>query len=324
MEPFLACSQSPLQGAALYFTANGGDATPLEPVAKRYKHRLVFSHVPYRDDRLMKYLAVTDDMLPTLVAVDTSNHQTHRFHMTPGSRATTPAMAAHVEAFLDGALDAHFLSQPEDIPRDDENDPVAVLVGTNYEKEAMKQDRSALVMVYAPWCGHSRRLAVVFREVAAHYAGREDILVAKMDGTQNEVKGLDIHGFPTLKVGGAFPDAVAWSSASAEQAAMRCLAMSAVVSKRQVLHAGLRTRARPPSVLRAHPRAPHPSTHSARESTNEVTRLACSCSQLFSFPLQWYGKGVTSILGHEYTGKRTLEAFRTFVDKRLPRRHEEL
>lgn len=180
---------------------DGGNVEAMLPIAKRYKHRMVFTYVGWRDSKLMEYLAVTEDMLPTLVVVDTANHQTLRYHMQRGTRATTPAMAKHVEAFLDGQLTPHFRSEPEDTLGEDARDPVSVLVGSNYKEQVLRQDRGALVMVYAPWCGHSKRLGVVLREVAEHFVGRGDLLVAKMDGTKNEVEGLDIHGYPTLKVG---------------------------------------------------------------------------------------------------------------------------
>jgi protein disulfide-isomerase A1 len=52
----------------------------------------------------------------------------------------------------------------------------------------------------APWCGHCKSLAPIWEELGKAFAGRDDIVIAKMDSTANEVPEVKIQGFPTLKV----------------------------------------------------------------------------------------------------------------------------
>ena len=52
----------------------------------------------------------------------------------------------------------------------------------------------------APWCGHCKQLAPIWDELAEHFASDEDIVIAKMDSTKNEVDGVQVTGFPTLKI----------------------------------------------------------------------------------------------------------------------------
>ena len=52
----------------------------------------------------------------------------------------------------------------------------------------------------APWCGHCKKLAPIFDDLGKHFEDREDLVIAKMDSTTNEVEGISIGGFPTLKL----------------------------------------------------------------------------------------------------------------------------
>eukprot|EP01084_Bolivina_argentea_P072003 130784_1 len=54
------------------------------------------------------------------------------------------------------------------------------------------------VKFYAPWCGHCKRLAPVWEEVATEVKGQVNI--AKVDVTQNRALGkqFNVKGFPTL------------------------------------------------------------------------------------------------------------------------------
>jgi len=56
-----------------------------------------------------------------------------------------------------------------------------------------------LVKYYAPWCGHCKALAPTWDELAKDTADIEDLVIAKFDATANEVAGLNIRGYPTLK-----------------------------------------------------------------------------------------------------------------------------
>lgn len=52
-------------------------------------------------------------------------------------------------------------------------------------------------MYYAPWCGHCKKFTPTLEEFATHVKDT-DIVVAKIDMTENELKETPIKGYPTI------------------------------------------------------------------------------------------------------------------------------
>lgn len=52
---------------------------------------------------------------------------------------------------------------------------------------------------YAPWCGHCKQLAPKYDELAKDLKDVKGLVIAKIDSTQNEIEGVSVSGFPTIK-----------------------------------------------------------------------------------------------------------------------------
>ena len=99
-----------------------------------------------------------------------------------------------------GIVEAELKSEPE--PNNNDG-PVRVIVGKTLEKEVFTNEKDVLLEVYAPWCGHCKKLEPEFEKVGKKVKkeGLANLLtIAKMDGTANDspIDSINWTGFPTL------------------------------------------------------------------------------------------------------------------------------
>jgi len=87
---------------------------------------------------------------------------------------------------------------------EDAKDSVAVLSADNFESTISKG--VTFVKFFAPWCGHCKRLAPTWVQLADKYASTEGVTIAKVDCTSNDNKNKElcnaqgVNGFPTLNI----------------------------------------------------------------------------------------------------------------------------
>lgn len=62
------------------------------------------------------------------------------------------------------------------------------------------EDKFVLLEAYAPWCGHCKKLEPIYTDLAEKLAAETDIVIAKMDATENEHNLMPVQGFPTLRL----------------------------------------------------------------------------------------------------------------------------
>jgi len=79
------------------------------------------------------------------------------------------------------------------------DEPVKIIVGTTFNDLVINNDKDVLVEFYAPWCGHCKTLEPKYTAAAEAVAGNTNVVLAKCDATANEVPGVAVQGFPTLK-----------------------------------------------------------------------------------------------------------------------------
>lgn len=76
--------------------------------------------------------------------------------------------------------------------------PVTVIVGSNFERIVKDPTKDVLLEIYAPWCGHCKKLAPAYTKLGNRFKSIENVVIAKMDGTANDIPDLNVQGFPTI------------------------------------------------------------------------------------------------------------------------------
>eukprot|EP00386_Alphamonas_edax_P014608 GDKI01044812.1.p1 GENE.GDKI01044812.1~~GDKI01044812.1.p1 ORF type:complete len:551 (-),score=181.42 GDKI01044812.1:1570-3222(-) len=110
---------------------------------------------------------------------------------------TTASVTQFVLDFQANALKPYLKSEP--VPEDDLNrGPVRNVVGSTFETEVKANDQDVIVTFYAPWCGHCRKFAPIFREAAKRLKYVSSVKFAQFDATRNELEGLHIPAYPTV------------------------------------------------------------------------------------------------------------------------------
>lgn len=121
--------------------------------------------------------------------------------------------AKNLRFFLDGPIDEEILKKflkdwkagkavpllkSQDVPEKEFENFVRVIVGKNFEDVVLDSKKDVLVEFYAPWCKHCKDLAPKYEQLAKKHKGVNSLVIAKIDATANEIKGIKIEGYPTI------------------------------------------------------------------------------------------------------------------------------
>jgi len=123
----------------------------------------------------------------------------------------------------------------EKTPDDWDAKPVKVLTGENFQQVALDESKDVFVEFYAPWCGHCKALEPKWDKLAEHFKDSEDVIIAKIDATANEVREVKVTGFPTLKLfkKGSANEVVDYSGARETEDMIKFVESGGVVGKKE-------------------------------------------------------------------------------------------
>lgn len=165
--------------------------------ATAHKGKILFS---YSDgtvgiqEKLAEFMGIDKAALPILMAIKPDQMLKYRFDV-PTTDLTVDTVGAWVDRVLSGEATPHLKSEP--VPESNEG-PVRVIVGTQFKEIVLDDTKDVFVKYYAPWCGHCKKLAPIWDELAEAYASNTDLVIAKFDATANEAEGVNVRGYPTL------------------------------------------------------------------------------------------------------------------------------
>jgi protein disulfide isomerase len=105
---------------------------------------------------------------------------------------------AFAKDFLAGKLKSYIKSEP--VPEPAAPGTVATIVGENFADIVLDDTKDVLIELYAPWCGHCKKLVPIYDELAASLKDVENVVIAKMDATANDSPHgkYQAKGYPTI------------------------------------------------------------------------------------------------------------------------------
>jgi protein disulfide-isomerase A1 len=171
--------------------------TTFEDAAKANKGKMLFAYSDVADgiqQRLAEFMGITEDALPTLRAIIPAGMKKYTSETKPAD-LTVDIITKFIDDVLAGKLAPSLKSEP--IPEKND-EAVKVIVGKQFDQIVKDNTKDVFVKFYAPWCGHCKKLAEPWKELAESMAEHKDLIIGKFDATVNEAEGVEIRGYPTL------------------------------------------------------------------------------------------------------------------------------
>jgi len=129
---------------------------------------------------------------PAIAIDDHSNSQKYRH----AEDFSVEGAVKFVKEFLEGKLKSYIKSEPTP----DQTGPVTIVTGENFKDTVLDTTKDVLLEMYAPWCGHCKKLTPIYDELAENLKNVENVVIAKMDATANDSPHgkYQAKGYPTI------------------------------------------------------------------------------------------------------------------------------
>ena len=144
--------------------------------------------------RIAEYIGVKKADLPSIRIIDTRK-ELKKYIME--KEINEENILEFIDGWEKGILKRHLKTQEE--PKENKG-PILEVVGKSFKKEVLDNDKDVMLVFYAPWCGHCKKLLPEYEKAANKLKEKNpNVILAKMDATENEVEGVEVTGFPTIK-----------------------------------------------------------------------------------------------------------------------------
>ncbi|KAK3142565.1 hypothetical protein QOZ80_4BG0348230 [Eleusine coracana subsp. coracana] len=140
-------------------------------------------------DRAFQYFGLIENDVPLLFVIAQSGKY---LNPTIDADQIIPWMKQYIYGNLTPYVKSELIPKVND-------QPVKVVVADSIDDMFFNSGKNVLLEFYAPWCGHCRKLAPILEDVAVSLQDDEDVVIAKMDGTANDIPSdLSVQGYPTI------------------------------------------------------------------------------------------------------------------------------
>ncbi|XP_033639191.1 protein disulfide-isomerase A4-like [Asterias rubens] len=141
----------------------------------------------------MKELGLDDSGEEINIGLFDSNGRKYR--MDPEDEFDEDVLRDFLKAWRKDKIKPVIKSQP--VPK--KQGPVIVVVGKTFDKIVLDKKKDVMIELYAPWCGHCKKLEPTYKKLAKKFKNNKNIVIAKMDATANDTPSdFSSTGFPTI------------------------------------------------------------------------------------------------------------------------------
>ncbi|KAF7223493.1 protein disulfide-isomerase-like, partial [Nothobranchius furzeri] len=192
---------SPVLNHALLFVNKSSEDfktifSAFSSAAEAFRMRILFVMVNVdesRNGRLMEYFRVRDFEAPLIRLVNLTDHVT--YHL-PSESLNVDIITQFSESYLQGKAKPKMQSEP--IPEGWDKKPVKELVGITLEKVAFNPNRTVFVLFYLSYSQKSRDLFPLWEELAVAFKDQEDVVIARIDASVNDISMSTQGSYPSL------------------------------------------------------------------------------------------------------------------------------
>lgn len=151
------------------------------------------------DGRLMEFIGVRSEMMPIAVLAVDPMGAISKFKQRGEVSEESLLELAHAFETKE-SLEPFVKSEPVPTDGGGEAGMVRSLVGLTMKDAVTDPAKHVIVLMFAPWCGHCKRLEPVWKDLAGRFASESSVVVARIDATANDLHQTEIETFPTIKL----------------------------------------------------------------------------------------------------------------------------
>ena len=160
------------------------------------KMQLFMCHV--KDDmsqKLAEFCGIKKGDIPKVMIIDPRSDNPKKYKVN--GELNEENLLSHINKFWKGQLKLFLRS--EKIPEKNDGD-IFVLVGNNFQKEVLDNDKDVLVYFYSTNCRRCQEFEPILEELAKKWKkNNPKLLIAKMNGILNDIEEYQIQNFPSTK-----------------------------------------------------------------------------------------------------------------------------
>ena len=145
--------------------------------------------------RLAEYCGAKNKDIPIAYILEpiTQNPVKYRLQET----ITEESLNKFISLWEEKKLKPYMKTEPE---IDNYDNEVFSLVGTNYKKYVIENDKDVIIYFYAPWCEKCKDFYPKYERLARKLRNKnKNLMFAKLDATENDIEYFAVNKYPTIK-----------------------------------------------------------------------------------------------------------------------------